>query len=469
MASAPEPAAADAAVGLANYTATLQYEDLPGEAVFILKRMVLDTLGTALAASGLDASCRQLVSALVVAGGVPTSTLLGYRQKVPALSAALANGAQAHALNYDDTMGPGGGHLGVVALPAALAAAEQQGGVAGRELLAALAAGTELMARLGLATKLAETGHTEAKPQPTQMPGYFSAAVSAGRVLRLGPAQMHSALGLALMQAAGGRQPVLEGVPAKALYAGFSSHGGLLSAILSREGVQAQCDLFEGEAGYFKTYYGGRYAREPLTADLGTRFYLTQVGFKPWPTTAVAHPFIEAALRLAETYGLAAEDVADVHLQGGNSIRTFCEPAATRQRPRTTVEAADSIPFPVAKALANRRLTLADLQGDGLEQPAALSLAARMRYSVDATLGSAGVVEVVTTSGQRHAVRVDHAPGHPLEPLTAAQAAAKFRDCARYAERPPSERSIEATIEMIDRLDEVPDVAQLTALLREDD
>ena len=49
-----------------------------------------------------------------------------------------------------------------------------------------------------------------------------------------------------------------------------------------------------------------------------------------------------------------------------------------------------------------------------------------------------------------------------------AQAAAKFRDCARYAERPPSERSIEAMIEMIDRLDQVPDVAQLTALLRAD-
>jgi 2-methylcitrate dehydratase PrpD len=458
----------DAAVTLAEYTATLRYEDLPGEAVFILKRMVLDTLGTALAASGLDASCRQLVGVLVGTGGVPTSTLLGYRQKVPALSAALANGALAHALNYDDTMGPGGGHLGVVALPAALAAAEQQGGVSGRELLAALAAGTELMARLGLATKLAETGHTEAKPQPTQMPGYFSAAVSAGRVLQLVPAQMHSALGLALMQAAGGRQPVLEGSPAKALYAGFSSHGGLLSALLSREGVQAQCSVFEGEAGYFQTYYGGRYSRAPLTTDLGTRFYLTEVGFKLWPTTAVAHPFIEAALELAETYGLAADDVQDVHIQGGNRIRTFCEPAATRQRPRTTVEAADSIPFPVAKALVNRRLTLADLHGEGLQQPAALSLAARTRYSIDATLGSAGLVEVVTTAGQRHAVRVDHAPGHPSKPLTAAQAAAKFRDCAGYAERPLSQGSVEAALEMIDRLDQVADVAQLGALLCED-
>ncbi len=468
MASAPQPGSADAAGTLAEYTAALRYEDLPAQAVFILKRMVLDTLGTALAASGLDPSCRQMVGVLGAAGGAPTSTLLGYGRKVPTLAAALANGALAHALNYDDTMGPGGGHLGVVALPAALAAAEEQGGVSGRELLAALAAGTELMARLGLATKLVAGGHSEAKPQPTQMPGYFSAAASAGRALRLAPAQVHSALGLALMQAAGGRQPVLEGVPAKALYAGFSSHGGLLSALLSRAGVQAQCDVFEGEAGYFQTYYGGRYSPAPLTADLGTRFYLTEVGFKPWPTTAVAHPFIEAALQLAEAHGLAADEIAEVHLQGGDHIRTFCEPAATRQQPRTTVEAADSIPFPVAKALVNRRLTLADLQGEGLQQPAALAVAARTRYAVDAALGTAGVVEIVTTSGRRHAVRVDQAPGHPSKPLTAAQAAAKFRDCAHYAERPLSERRIDAVIETIDRLDQVADVAQLTALLGEE-
>jgi 2-methylcitrate dehydratase PrpD len=468
MASTEARAGADAAAVLAEYTATLRYDDLPADVVHVLKRMVLDTLGTALAASTLDASCRQLVAVLLAQGGTPESTVLGYQQKAPSLAAALANGALTHALNYDDTLGPGGGHLAVVTLPAALAAAEQQGGVTGQELLTALAAGTEVMSRLGLATVHAQAGHTEAKPQPTQMPGYFSAAVSAGRVMGLSPSQMHSALGLALMQAAGGRQPVLEGSPAKALYAGFSNHGGLLSALLSREGVQAQCDLLEGEAGYFKTYYGGRYSPVPLTAGLGTEFYLTQVGFKPWPTTAVAHPFIEAALQLAETEGVAVDDIADVHITGGTGIRTFCEPLAMRQRPRTTVEAADSIPFAVAKALANRRLTLADLQGEDLQQPAALSLAARIHYSVDAALGPAGVVEVATTSGQHHRVRVDRAPGHPSKPLTAAQAAAKFRDCARYAERPLSEGRIEVLMETVDRLEEVSDIAQLTALLRDD-
>jgi 2-methylcitrate dehydratase PrpD len=168
--------------------------------------------------------------------------------------ASLGNGSLAHALNYDDTTGPGGGHLGVASVPAALAAAERQAPVSGKHFLAALAAGTELMARLGLALSVGQDQRSEARPQPTQMPGYFSAAVSAGRVLGLSAAQMHSALGLALMQAAGGRQPVLEGSPAKAIYAGFANHGGLLSALLSQRDLGAQCAVFEGEAGFFKTY-----------------------------------------------------------------------------------------------------------------------------------------------------------------------------------------------------------------------
>src|SRR5947207_2069192 len=89
-------------------------------------------------------------------------------------------------------------------------------------------AGSSLGARLGLA--LDKGVYTETRPQTSQMLGYFNAAASAGRVLRLSPAQMHSALGLALMRCAGGRQPVVEGVEAKALYAAWPTQTGVQSA-----------------------------------------------------------------------------------------------------------------------------------------------------------------------------------------------------------------------------------------------
>jgi 2-methylcitrate dehydratase PrpD len=456
---------ADVSVRLAAYTAAITYESLPSTVVSTLKRILLDTLGTTLAANTLGTGSRELVDLVCTAGGTPESTVLGMGVKVPAAAAALANGNLAHALNYDDAPGEGGGHLGVTSVPAALATAEMAGDVSGKELLAALAAGTELMARLGVAIARAAEGDSESRPQPTQMPGYFSAAASAGRVLRLTPVEMHSALGLALMQASGGRQPVLEGNPAKAIYAGFSNHGGTLSAQLSKRGLRADCAVLEGEAGLFKTYYHGRYFRAALADDLGERLYLLDVGFKPWPTTAVAHPYIEAALELRGLAGFDPLAIEAIQIRGGPHIRIFCEPTATRQRPATAVEAGDSIFFGVAKALVNGTVTLADLQPAGLRQPEALQLAARMRYSVDRELGRSGILEIQLASGQRHTLWVDTALGHPSKPLSQARLVEKFLDCAQYAATPIPKQSLEAAVDAIDHLERLPDVGVLPALL----
>jgi 2-methylcitrate dehydratase PrpD len=459
----PNSPESDPGLALAAYAAELTFERLPGELLPVLKRIVLDTLGTTLAGSTLGAGCPELLAEVRAAGGTAESTLLGFDARVPAPAAALANGAMAHALNFEDVY-PGGGHLGAVTFPATLAVAERQGGVSGREFLAALAAGTEIAARLQVAVRRADDGTAEAKPQPTQMLGYFSAAASAGRVLRLDTSAMLDALGLALMQASGNRQVVVEGTPAKAIYAAFPNHGGVLSALLSQRGLRAGCAIFEGEAGFFPTFYNGRYHPPALTERLGEEFCTLAVGFKPWPTTNRAHPFIEAALELAATH--PPDTIAEVHVRGGNHIRTFCEPLATRQRPRTSVEAEDSIFFGVAKALVNRQVMLADFQPEGLQQPETVQLAARMRYSIEPELGHAGIVEIATVSGQRYSCRVDKPLGDPAKPLSDAQLVAKFRDCAQHAANGVGPRTLDEVLALLDHLERVPDVGQLTALLR---
>src|SRR6266571_5274008 len=182
---------------LAEFAAGLTYEQLPSGTVHAVQRMLLDCLGTTLAGSSLGAGVGPLLALVEQSEGRPESAILGTGRRAPAHLAALANGGLAHALNYDDYLPGAGIHLGVTSVPAALAAAERAGGVSGKELIAALAAGNELAARLGLA--LEKGAYTETRPQTSQMLGYFNAAASAGRVLRLSAAQMHSALGLALM------------------------------------------------------------------------------------------------------------------------------------------------------------------------------------------------------------------------------------------------------------------------------
>ena len=436
----------------------MTYEQLPASAVEGVKRILLDCLGTALAGSSLGTGAKELLAVVEASGGKPEAAVLGTSLRAPAVLAALANGGLAHALNYDDYLPGAGVHLGVTSVPAALAAAEHSGGVSGKELIAALAAGNELMARLGFAIERVQGAYTETRPQVSQMLGYLNAAACAGRVLRLTDAQMHSALGMAFMQASGGRQPVLEGTPAKALYAAFPSQGGMLSALLAEQGLGAECAAFEGQAGLFATYFGNAYAAGELEQGLGERWRFQEITFKPWPTTSVAHVFIEAAISLAEQHHLRAADVARVHLRGQAHIRTFCEPAATRQAPRSSVEAEDSIPFAVAKALANRQVTLDDIQPDGLTQPETLQIGARTTYAIDDSLGTGGIVELTTAAGQVLEAKVERALGHPPRELSWEQLAAKFRDCAGHALQPVA---AEETLDMIAGLERLDDVGRL--------
>lgn len=457
-------ASSDVVIPLSEFAAGLTYGRLPAEVVTTVKRILLDSLGTTLAANTLGVGCPELVGVVQRAGGAPQATLIGIGGKVPAVLAALANGGMSHALNYDDVAGPrGSGHLGVTSVPAALAAAEYRGGVSGKELITAVAAGNELMARLGLAISLAEVEYTESKPQPTQMPGCFSAAVSAARVLGFTPHQMHSTLGHALMQASGGRQPVLEGRPAKAIYAAYSNQVGMLSAQLVEAGLDCDCDVFEGEAGLFKTYYHGRYDRTALADGLGAEWQMLDIGFKPWPTTNVAHPFIDAARQLREELGFEADDVAEIHIRGGAHARTFCEPETKRKRPQSPVEAEDSIYFTTAKALATGSVTLADLQPtpDGIFDEQTLELTGRMRLTVEEALKRSGIVEVSLVDGRSASKRVDAPLGHPTNPMPRDVLVAKFLDCARHASLPLSRERLDRVIALVDDLEHVDDVAGL--------
>lgn len=456
----------DVAAALADFCAGLTFEALPAEVVSLLKRSVLDTFGVSLAANTLGTAVPELVDVARSVGETPESSIIGFGSRVSAPMAAFVNGSMAHSLNYDD-VSESGGHVGATTLPSALAVAERVGDVSGRDLLTALAGGAEVLSRLGDAVIKSEGGVALTRaPRPLriQLWGYFSAAVSAGRVLRLRREQMHSALGLALMQATGNWQPVLEGSPAK-IYTGFSNLGGTLAALLSQGGVRLDCAAFEGEAGLFRSFYGSTYLRSMLVDGLGEDFHLRTMRFKAWPTTGVAHPFIAAALALVEAERIRHEAVGRILLTAGPRIRHHFEPAVERLRPKNGASAGDSVPFAVAKALANRQVGLADFTAEGLLQPEVAQLLERMDCIIDPDLGDGGAMEVIMADGRRLAARLDGRAAEASGEVSQAQLVSKFFDCARYAAQQIPRERLERVVELVDRLETLPDVAILPALL----
>jgi 2-methylcitrate dehydratase PrpD len=410
----------------------------------VLKGLVLDTLGAGLAASTLGDCCPQVAAVVRADPGAPEASVLGYGERTSVVNAAFANGALVHALNFD-ALGADGGHLGVASVVAPLVMAERTGGVNGRDFLTAVAVAAEFTARLAGALSMAEVDANE-KFLEGQLLSYLGAAAGAGRILRFTPERMHSAMGLALMQTAGTRQVSFEGGAAKAIYGGFANQGAILSALLAAQGIDARCDVLEGRAGIYGLFYGGRYDSSFLRED---GFRAINTVFKPWPTSGVLHPYIEACLALHRP----GMQIKSVHVNVTPEGKAWVEPLEERLRPQNAATAANSVFFAVTRTLANGKLTLADFTPGGLAQPPLpIGYSIAERASVEVRLQGG---EVLTAPVQRQS-----------RPMSYDTLAAKFRDCARHAARPLADGAIEETIERIANLEHAPDVSILPGLLR---
>jgi 2-methylcitrate dehydratase PrpD len=463
----------DAVVELSQFIAGLQFDRIPPKVTTLTTWALLDTLGVALAGSGLGEGCHEVVEFATAQAGLPEATVWANGIRVPAPGAALANGALARALDYDDLVERPPGHLAVCVVPAALAVAERaHAPVSGKALLTAIVAGEELQCRLGAAVAASQPPGVFPVMLSTQLFGYFSAAAASARLLHLSAEQTESALGLALMQASGTEELIIHSAASvgKAIYAGFSNQGGVQAALLAERGVTARGEILEGQAGLFAAYYGGRYSRAALTEGLGERFLSHDRLFKCWPGSAVTHPFLEAALELRHAHQLVPSRIADVLVRVGVWGRAMCEPAEARREPASAGIAKNSIPFVVAKALVNGGIELQDFEAPRLGQPEVLALAARIVHQFDPALGGGaglepGMVEIRLTDGSSHAARVDQARGHPDRPLSFDELVGKFRRNAGLARTPLKPDQVERIVERVHRLEALEDVRPLTRCL----
>ena len=185
-------AATDLTRVLAAQASALSYQDLPAPAREIARQCVLDYLGVALAGAG-DPLVRILLDELAEAGGSPQASIIGHPTRLPALSAALVNGAAAHALDYDDVHMAMPGHPSVAILPGLLALAEVKGS-SGREVITAFVAGYETACRIGATLK---PGHYNLGFHSTGTVGCFGAAAACARLLGLDAEATAAALGIA--------------------------------------------------------------------------------------------------------------------------------------------------------------------------------------------------------------------------------------------------------------------------------
>jgi 2-methylcitrate dehydratase PrpD len=457
--------AASISNALASFVVGTRYEDLPEHTRTMAKRCLLDGVGVSLAATGLAPVCRPFVEYAIEQGGRGQSTIFGSGMRVPAAMAAFANGALAHALDFEDAHDGALLHPNAPTIPAALSACEAFGPIAGRELIAALVLGCDVACRLSLALRvpLDEYGW-----YPPPLIAAFGATAAVGRLLKLNESQLIDAFSLTLCQATCSAE--LKFSPnsdIRAVRDAFPAQVAITSSLLARKGVRGFDRPFEGRAGFFALYARGAYEPEVLTRSLREVFEIDQIAFKPWPSCRGTHVYIEAAARLMREHRIDPDDIAAVRLVGSRLNLMLAEPAAQKRRPATAIDAKFSIPFTTATALRRGTVTLDDFTEQALCNSAVLDLAGRVQFEADLTRAPSGpdvlrgTVELEMRSGERLTLQIDEPSGSPKRPASEAALIEKFRDCCRRARSAPNASTVDAWIDRILSLEKSDDAGEL--------
>jgi 2-methylcitrate dehydratase PrpD len=293
---------------LAEFIHATEFPDMPGEVIGRATACLLDWVGSAIA--GIGCPSARIVSDLVGdMGGRPAATLIGSRQAVPPVAAALYNGTVSAAMEIDDVHEDASLHPGIGVIPAALAVAEHAGS-SGKDLLAAIVLGYDISVRVARAAGPTHYHfwHTSGTCNT------FGAAAAAAKLLRLDQQAIRMALGLAGTQAAGLWESLNDtATMAKHLHSGKAASNGVLAALLARAGYEGSETILEGEKGFLASAsQATEEDLDRLTGRLGEPFLITRNFFKRHACCRAAFEGIEGVGQILAAQGLRPEDVAKI-------------------------------------------------------------------------------------------------------------------------------------------------------------
>jgi 2-methylcitrate dehydratase len=446
---------------LADFIVNARYENLSQDARRQLKIRVLDSLGCAIGALGAEPMrlIREQIEDFHEINVDGQSTLIGGGKTAPD-RASLYNSALIRYLDFNDsylarheTCHPSD-NLGAV-----LAAAEYSH-AKGRDLLTALAVAYQVQCRLSDVAPVREKGfdHT------TQ--GAYAVAAGVAKVLDMSRTQTANALAIcgtafnALRVTRTGRLSHWKGL-AYPNMAGCATH----AVFLARRGITGPLEVFEGNKGFMGTIAG------PFHIDWSEEDLerVRRTNIKKYNAEIHSQSAIEAVLELMKKEAFQAENVESVTIEifdvayniigggeEGNKITVW-----------TKEEADHSLPYIIAAALIDGRVTPAQYEPERIHRRDIQTLLRRVRvrpsveYSTRFPDEMPCRVMVQLGNGVRLKNEKASYRGFHSDPMHWTELLDKFNCLTQPFLETSLQREI---ISAIDKLDEI-DVAELASLL----
>jgi 2-methylcitrate dehydratase PrpD len=413
---------------LAVFVAEHAAADIPDDAYDAARDAVIDTLGVALAGSCEPVA--GIASSWINKNNAQSNaTVWGQSFTANCADAAFANGISAHALDFDDSLPSGRGHISACLVPTVLTLGEVLGS-SGEDVLASYIIGLEVAGVIG---RILGPGHQRRGWHPTATVGTLAATAAAARLSKLDAKDVTRALGMAASQVGGLARNF--GTMTKSFHVGRAAQTGIVSTGLIKKGFTADEAIFDNPGNILEIYAGGDgESIEDVISSLCDPWTILLPGncVKRWPCCYSGHRMAAALIELIEQHDITADNVTNISisfLPGGDA-------SLLSTNPQTGLEGKFSIEYIAAALLLDSTLKMSTFTDEMVQRPAARQLMQRVQrvYIPDENFysGIAGYNDIiVTTTKERFEVREDRVPGSRAWPMSEKDRDTKFTDCAR--------------------------------------
>jgi 2-methylcitrate dehydratase PrpD len=440
---------------LLDYALSFRYRDISENVVDHSKTVILDTIGAMLTASDPRYSASRLVMEFIKnLEGREEATIVGRSFKAPAIDAAFVNGVLGYMCDIESY------HVGAVLhetaaiLPSTLAVGERCS-VSGKDVVTSFVLGLDLETRLSYA--LNPSAMYARGFHPSVVTGCIGSAVSSGKLLGLSGEKLANAFGLAASQSCGllaWESDVTE--MSRPFGIGVAARNGVTAALLASSGFGGP-EVLEGKYTIFDAFSGESHL-EKLFDGLGGRFEVMNQTFKRYSSCAFTHPGLDALLKILGENGLEAEEIEGI---------TVRFPARGAKLIDGSELKSHNIQYVLSVAAIRGRVTIGDILFEQYDE-GIWDLVDRVELVHDVELDSffpekmPTIVEVKTRSGKIYVERVDSTRGTPENPFSRSEVREKFLFLATTV---INEDHAAKIMEVVDRLEFLPDVHELTELL----
>jgi len=434
---------------LSAFVVQTDYRAIPAEGIQRAKMCLLDWIGSAYSGKG-SFTDRIMQKLAREKGGKNNAALIGCRLSAPPAEAALYNGMISAVMEIDDVHEEASLHTGIGVIPAALAVAEYAGS-SGKDLIASMAVGYDISARMARAAGAShyQFWHT------TGTCNTFGAAAAAGKLLRLDEGKMTMALGLAGTQAAGFWESLnAEATTAKHLHSGKAASNGVFSAFLAREGFKGSETIIEGKKGFLAS---SSKATEQdvarITEDFGRPFLITKNFFKRYACCRACFEGIEGIQKILSENGLSHLDI--------DTVRVTMKPMRTwlvgNEKPRDIYEAKFSLPFSMALMAVMGRAGLYEFSDENLNNPSTRDVMGKVKLVSDPEITAKARIEVICRD---KSVFIE-------EPVCRSLSIEEVKEKFLQNMTPLLRRKhIEDIMDLVNDLEKIGKIRELTALLK---